>query len=148
MSAADKYRDCAARGLSQAEAARELGVSREAVWLATKRYGIAFVSQAARVLAPARRAAVADLARRGMTNHEIAAEAGVGIVTAIKHRKAAGIPCNRKPQAHPVVNQIAALAADGLTVSEVAAALGIARSNVSWIKKRHGIRFLRDGRFK
>jgi hypothetical protein len=68
-----KYADCAARGLTQAQTARELGVSRASVSTAAKRYGYTFV----RGLAGRPPADYVGCAARGLTKKETATELGV-----------------------------------------------------------------------
>ncbi len=138
---AQKYRDCAARGLSQAQTARELGVTRRAVQKIADRHGILFRSSA-----EARHLMIAALADDGaLTRREIADAVGLSLshVYSLTSRDKR---IRRQPLPAPLAAQIAALAAGGMTASEVARHLGIPASTVSWAKKRFGIVFLRDGR--
>jgi DNA-binding CsgD family transcriptional regulator len=139
-----KYRDCAARGLSQADTARELGVSREAVRLMTNRHGIKFPPTPRQV--SAERAAIVAAAT-DLTLGQVANILGVTRNTVcrltpaeLKHKRP------RKPKPAPRAEQIASLAAQGLTAGEVAQRLGVPQSSVSRAKKQYGIVFLCDGR--
>jgi DNA-binding CsgD family transcriptional regulator len=136
-----KYRDCAARGLSQADTARELGVSREAVRLMANKHVIHFSRKS-----DVRRSFVAAAAEGGgLTRREIAEAIGLSLPR-VSRLLPAGHQVPRQPLPAPRGEQIAALAAQGLTVTEVARRLGISQVSVSAAKKRHGIVFLRDGR--
>lgn len=85
----EDYRACAERGLTQTEAARELGVSRSAVCLAARRHGLKFRST--------RAAPVEDFAREynaGRTHKEIMAIFGCGRETVcrrIAHARELGL---------------------------------------------------------
>lgn len=142
----DRVRALASVGHSQSSIATILGVSCERIRQICDRDGIetlpgnrdydkedAFldavaaghhVSEAARIAGTTSRGRMRDLAR------------------------AAGIDLSKYKKPAPVTEEIRELAATGMTVKEVANALGISLPQVSQSKAKHGIVFLTDGRKK
>lgn len=142
------YADAAKLGLSEASAARALGVTREAVRQAAIRYRLSFVPMAG----PKRRARTEELVmmgrKGGLDNGTIAKILGISTSTVSLTASRIGAPKVIKKQKSLRREQVSELAGKGLTVTEVAARLGIPASNVSMIKARYGILFHRDARFK
>ena len=139
---AQKYREAAASGWTQAETARQLGVSREAVRKMAAKHHIPF-PPTPREMATTRKRRAKTLAGV-MTREELARELGVGECHVSTIAKGMTI---RKQRPHPRADQIAELAAQGMTVTEVAKYLGILPSNVSKVKAERGIVFTLDGRW-
>lgn len=137
----NEYRRLCEEGHSQATTARILGVSGEAVSKAAARLDLDFVSGKTNHAKDDR---VRALHSQGMTISEIVAETGYTDVS--RRLKRLGITPNRKPLFSKWERPIRDLAAKGLVVSEVADQLGIAQSNVSALKAKFDIPFLRDGR--
>lgn len=136
-----KYREAAARGWTQAETARQLGVTREAVRKMAAKHRIPFP--------PTYRERAAVRKRRAntlagvMTREELAQTLGVqpNHVSSIAKGKTI-----RKQRPRPTVDKIEALAAQGMTVSEVARTLSMASANVSKAKAQYGIVFTKVGK--
>ena len=144
--AVDKYRAAAEGGMSQVEAAQRLGVSKQAVSQTAARYGLRFRPVSTGDLSASRIAAIAELSGNGLHSHQIAAVTGLTPDTVLAKAKKAGFKIARKPKPCPKSQKVIELAAQGLTVTEVARTLGIHQSNVSWSKARYGIVFLKNGR--
>lgn len=149
----DAYRHCAAQGMSQAECARCLGVSREAVRRMANRYGISFRKAAPKDLKPVRAAVSAAMAAHGATVTDACEVLCSSPATVRNLAKDSGFeiaPGPWKPKSAPAMDALAekvrGLAADGMTVNQVAEALKVHQSYVSLVKARYGIAFLRDGR--
>lgn len=143
MSAVDKYRACAEAGMSQGEAARTLGVSREAVRLMANKHSLPFpptVFQRAAWL----KAEIREADRDTNTIHDLAAKLGCKPYTI---RGLGGTGFKKKARVPKRLAAIQELAAQGYTVTETAELLGMKQSNVSMLKTRFNIVFLRSGRY-
>ncbi len=157
--AADLLRECAEKidrpaayvlalrmGFSQTETARALGVSQQAVDQWGKYNGVKFLPDHKKVI----RKVVVDLigSNHGqeLTRSGVAEVIGVSVAAVDRAKRATGAKLKRQPMPRPTGEKIAALAAEGLTVGEVADKLGIPQPNVSQAKKRYGITFRRDAR--
>lgn len=132
-------------GYSQAVVAEMLGVSRERIRQIADRDGIDFLPGNADYDT---REKVAELHGRGLTDTEIAAEIGRDRQTAINFRRVLGLPVNKPPKRSKYEAAIREMAARGMTVGEVAVALGIPGPHVSMLKAKFNIPFIADGRAK
>lgn len=139
----DKYRQCAAEGLSQATTATVMGVSRERVRQIANKHDIAFESGA---IDYDLECDVLNLHAEGLYDAEIARRLDRHPSTIAWVLKRNGLRGNKKPRTSKHEAAIRDLAAKGFTVKQVAAALEIHPSHVSKLKKRLNITFIADGR--
>lgn len=140
-----RYFDCAAAGMSQADAARHLGVTRERVRQVANQYGITFGTSIVHVRAQLRREAVAHAAKVGLSGPAIAEVFGCHPSRASQLAKAAGIKLYRKTKGGLYDDALRQACADGLSTTEAAERLGMWQPHVSAAAKRLGLKF-RDGR--
>jgi hypothetical protein len=127
------YAACAARGLTKAETARELGVSFTSVSRAAERLGVDFRAGQR----PSRRdeyAACADLTMR-----ETARKMGVTVGAVLSAAKRHGLTFRSgiKSRRH----EYEACAAQGMTQIETSRAIGVTRQSVCMAVTRYGIKF-------
>ena len=137
------YQAYADQGYSQATTASLLGVSREAVRLMANKYSIVFQSGRANV---DRDDEMIRLHDEGKSQTQIAAELQCNSSSVFQACRRMGISRNKHPRKSKWEAPVRALAAQGMTVGEVAAALGIGQPAVSRIKSALAIPFARDGR--
>lgn len=140
----DVYRSMAADGRSQVEIATTLGVSRQAVNQAAKRYGIATKS-GKRAADTTHDAKVLRLTEAGKTAMEIASTLGMdaGKVRIILRRH--GIKANKPTPKSKYASDLQELAASGLCLADAARALGVHPPAAHKLSVRLGIKFA-DGR--
>lgn len=148
MTAIERLREIARPDMTQTEAAKIIGVTRERVRQLVNKHGI-ILSPTPREKAAALDDAAATLAESGATVTEIAAATGVHRLTAYAALRRVGIKAKRPPGPNKgVYKHEAALiraAALGMSQSDLARELGIAQPQISLLCKKTGIR-LADGR--
>ena len=137
-------RALASEGLSQATTAVALGVSRERIRQIANREGIDFL--------PGNvnwdlREKVAGLNAQGICDREIAEQLREPYQNVRLTRIKLGLPYIKPAPRWKHESAVREMAANGMTVSEVAAALGIHQSDVSRNKAKFSVKFV-DGRSK
>lgn len=132
-------------GYSQITAAAMLGVSRERIRQIANRDGIEFLPGG---IDYDTRERVTELHGTGMADAEIAVAIGRDRQIVTSFRRTLGLPCNKSPKRSKYEAAIREMAARGMTVGEVASALGITKPYVSHIKAKFSIPFHADGRAK
>jgi transposase-like protein len=142
----EAYRLALRMGLSMADTARAVGVSRQSVAQWAKYWGYKFRPDFQQCGANFIADMAQEAAKRGLLKSDLANVTGISFsrICAVVRRN--GVAIKREPVPAPRAAQIRELAARGLTVSEVARELGIPQSDVSRAKKRWGIEFCRKGR--
>lgn len=130
-------------GFSQSEVGRRVGITRERVRQICAVHGV--ISVPGTVNHDLRDAIYEN---PSYTAKEFAAKFDVSESAVYFNARAIGVKLAQPSRPTPTTDRIRELAAKGLTVGEVAQALGIAQSSVSFSKRRYGIEFKRDGRRK
>ena len=127
--AVDKYRACADAGMSQAEAASVLDVSREAVRQIADRHGIVFRDGKASTIDAE---AFGTLVGSGMSNKAAAAHFGVSASAIHFRAKRLGLKL-RHSTATPLetIKRIIEMHDDGAKQTDIAAAFGVSQAQVS-----------------
>ena len=135
----ERYRTCASEGMTLSEAARFIGVSREAVRLAAIRLNLAF-TRGKNLIDHDR---LVEMVVEGKNAHEIATEVNCSVATVRNIAKVAGVKIPRKPKPEPArIEIIRSLAAIGLTATDIARRTGRFVSVVLRDKKNFNITFL------
>ena len=135
------YQAYADQGYSKFATARLMGVSHQAVSDMADRHGIEFISGRVN-----RDAEIIRMHSEGKSGTETATDLRCPLGSVFQAYRRLGITPNKLPRKSKWEAPVRALAAQGMTVNEVAAALGTYASTVSLIKADFAVPFTRDGR--
>lgn len=139
MPTIEQYRECSAKGLTEAETARELGVSREAVRQIKIRHKMPFYTERG-----VRRGAVIDAHSKGLSTEEISKLLGISLGDAYRHQWLARLKPHFKPKSK-YLDALIAAERSGMSKAEFAREAGISYPYASNLCQRFDIK-LRDGR--
>ena len=129
MTAKDRYIECAQKGMTQAETAKALGISRQAVNQMAERHGIVFADGVAKPIDPEEFGA---LVGAGFTRAQIAEKFGVSVATISVVSDRLGLtPRNGKCHSLKSIADVLKGYDAGMTQTQIAQATGLSRREVS-----------------